>query len=153
MTRADVVIEDADLIVTCAGAAPKRGAAQGDIAALRRASIAGADGTIVFVGPADSLARHVTIAPGAVRLDAPGVSRRHAMIRIADGLPTVEDLRSKNGTFVGERRLERASALQDGDIIGVGPVKVTFRALQPTNTTETQQGPGHGDATFRSRPL
>jgi DNA-binding winged helix-turn-helix (wHTH) protein len=78
----------------------------------------------------------------AILLDAPGVSRRHAMIRIADGVPTIEDLGSKNGTFVGERRVEGASTLKDGDIIGVGPVKVTFRALQPTNTTETQQGRG-----------
>lgn len=74
MTVADFVIEDADLIVTCAGSAPKHGATQGDIAAVRRASIAAANGTIVFVGSADSLHRGVTIAPDAVRMDARGCS-------------------------------------------------------------------------------
>ncbi len=61
-------------IVTCAGSAPKRGASQGDIAAVRRASIAAANGTIVFVGSADSLHREVTIASDAVRMDARGCS-------------------------------------------------------------------------------
>jgi imidazolonepropionase len=74
VTVADFVIEDADLIVTCAGSAPKRGASQGDIAAVRRASIAAANGTIVFVGSADSLHHAVPIASDAVRMDARGCS-------------------------------------------------------------------------------
>ena len=36
-----------------------------------------------------------------ILLDSPGVSRRHAVITIANGSATIEDLGSKNGTFVG----------------------------------------------------
>ena len=43
-----------------------------------------------------------------VYLDSPSVSRRHAMIRIAGRDATIEDLGSRNGTFVGERRIDTA---------------------------------------------
>lgn len=74
MIRADFLVEDADVVATCAGPTPKRGSAQGDIAPLRRASVAAADGRIVFVGPAGSVDRDVMLEPGAVRLDARGCS-------------------------------------------------------------------------------
>jgi len=71
-SRADFLIHDANLVATCAGAAPRRGAAQGDIAPIARASVAASQGTIVFVGPADSLAATVSLDPDAVRIDARG---------------------------------------------------------------------------------
>ncbi|HEX9187711.1 MAG TPA: winged helix-turn-helix domain-containing protein, partial [Vicinamibacteria bacterium] len=37
-----------------------------------------------------------------VRIDAPSVSRRHACIRVDGAQVTIEDLGSKNGTFVGD---------------------------------------------------
>ena len=37
----------------------------------------------------------------AVLLESPTVSRHHARIRIANGVASIEDLDSKNGTFVG----------------------------------------------------
>ena len=72
MIRADFLIEHADLVATCAGPAPRRGAAQGEISPVRDGSIAALRGEIVFVGPADSLGREVTLEPGAVRMDARG---------------------------------------------------------------------------------
>ena len=53
-------------------------------------------------------------------LNSPGVSRRHALIRIAADRATIEDLGSKNGTFVGDERVDGSRSLGDGDIIGVG---------------------------------
>jgi DNA-binding winged helix-turn-helix (wHTH) protein len=46
-----------------------------------------------------------------VTIDAPIVSRRHARIVIADGHASVEDLGSKNGTFVADQRVDAAVAL------------------------------------------
>ena len=40
-------------------------------------------------------------------LNSPGVSRRHALIKISAGRATIEDLGSKNGTFVGDRASRR----------------------------------------------
>jgi len=70
-------------------------------------------------------------------LNSSGVSRRHALIRISAGAATIEDLGSKNGTFVGEQRVEGSRPLADGDIIGVGSVKLTLTVLQTPSSTET----------------
>jgi imidazolonepropionase len=69
---ADFLIENADLVATCAGAAPRRGAAQRDVAAIRGASVAARQGTIVFVGDAGALRAEVALAPDATRIDARG---------------------------------------------------------------------------------
>jgi DNA-binding winged helix-turn-helix (wHTH) protein len=71
-------------------------------------------------------------------LDAPGVSRRHAVSRIFGGAATVEDLGSKNGTFIADRRIESATPLADGDVIRVGPVLVTFKAVAAWGSTHTE---------------
>jgi DNA-binding winged helix-turn-helix (wHTH) protein len=73
-----------------------------------------------------------------IYLDAPGVSRRHALIRIATARATIQDLGSKNGTFVGDQRVDGSRAIGDGDVITVGSVKLTLRALQAPASTETE---------------
>ena len=73
-----------------------------------------------------------------IYLDSPGVSRRHAMITIAAGRATIADLGSKNGTFVGDVRVDGSRLLGDGDIIAVGSVKLTVRVLETPCSTETQ---------------
>ena len=66
------------------------------------------------------------------------ISRRHARITIRDGDATLEDLRSKNGTFLGEERVTSPVALSDGDAIRLGLVHLTFRAAPGSlSTTKT----------------
>ena len=68
----------------------------------------------------------------AIWIDAPGVSRRHARIRVSDvdGRPNavLEDLDSTNGTFVDGVRLTEPVQLKDGDAVGIGEATLTFRA-------------------------
>ena len=71
-------------------------------------------------------------------LDSPGISRRHALIRIAGDEATVEDLGSKNGTFIADRRLDSPTRLVDGDLIRVGSVQLTFNAIRPSASTRTE---------------
>jgi len=71
-------------------------------------------------------------------LDAPDVSRRHAQIRITGDEATIEDLDSKNGTFVSDRRVGSATRLADGDSIRVGSVRLTFTAVRSRGSTETK---------------
>ena len=71
-------------------------------------------------------------------LDSPGISRRHALIRIAGDEATVEDLGSKNGTFVADRRLDSPTRLVDGDLIRVGSVQLTFNAIRTSASTRTE---------------
>ena len=68
-------------------------------------------------------------------VDDPGVSRRHAEIRVTSDGPhlvaTVRDLGSTNGTFVdGERigRGEHGQPLGDGTTLTVGRTRATFRS-------------------------
>ena len=72
MISADFLIEGADLIATCAGPAPRRGAAQREISPLRDGVIAALDGVITYVGPVASLRAHVDVAADATRIDARG---------------------------------------------------------------------------------
>jgi pSer/pThr/pTyr-binding forkhead associated (FHA) protein len=66
------------------------------------------------------------------------VSRRHAIITRVLGRFILFDLESTNGTFVNQRRVERAQ-LKEGDVIRVG--SVTFRFLQkaPPNELTARQ--------------
>jgi DNA-binding winged helix-turn-helix (wHTH) protein len=73
----------------------------------------------------------------AVWIDAPGVSRHHARIRLEGANATLEDLGSKNGTYLGGRRVTAPSGLSDGDQIRLGSVVVTFRIPPPAGSTET----------------
>jgi DNA-binding winged helix-turn-helix (wHTH) protein len=70
-------------------------------------------------------------------LDSQSVSRRHAVIRVSGSGATLEDLGSKNGTFVGSRRIEAPTLLADGDAIKVGAITLTFKIIHTHGVTET----------------
>jgi DNA-binding winged helix-turn-helix (wHTH) protein len=62
-------------------------------------------------------------------LDDESVSRRHAVITVQDEATRVRDLDSTNGTFLNRSPLESAAVLQDGDVLRVGALRLTFRTL------------------------
>jgi predicted component of type VI protein secretion system len=61
-----------------------------------------------------------------ITLDDPLVSRRHAIIRVDDGVPTIEDLGSRNGSYVGAQAVEGKVSLSDGDRIRIGALEMVF---------------------------
>jgi DNA-binding winged helix-turn-helix (wHTH) protein len=74
---------------------------------------------------------------GIILLKSSTVSRRHARIRIeADGA-IVEDLGSKNGTYVNDRRVTSPTPVVDGNQVRIGSLLFTFRLPQTAGTTET----------------
>jgi len=75
-----------------------------------------------------------------VWIDAQSVSRRHARLVVASGLATLEDLGSKNGTFVNGIRLSAPVALRDGDEVRVGAIPMTLRVHAKPDATETATG-------------
>jgi len=75
-------------------------------------------------------------ADAAVRCDAPGVSRYHARIVVSGEGATLEDLGSKNGTYLKRERIASAR-LSDGDEIRIGSACLTFRVQLPLDPTET----------------
>jgi len=62
----------------------------------------------------------------ALRIDADGVSRRHARIVEEGGRFTLEDLGSKNGTYLLERRLRGPTVLEDGNDFRLGRTALVF---------------------------
>jgi DNA-binding winged helix-turn-helix (wHTH) protein len=74
----------------------------------------------------------------AVWLESPTVSRHHARIRVTGMDATIEDLDSKNGTFLRGDRLTGPASLADGDEIGLGSVLVRFRRPEPDVVTATR---------------
>ena len=72
--------------------------------------------------------------------DSTSVSRRHARIVVTRGKALLEDLASKNGTFLGDVRVIEAVSLEDGAVIRLGSLEVTFRWRmgQPSTDTRTQ---------------
>jgi len=75
-----------------------------------------------------------------VWIDAQSVSRRHARVMVASGLATLEDLGSKNGTFVNGVRLGSPVALRDGDELRIGNVPMTLKVYSKPSSTETATG-------------
>jgi DNA-binding winged helix-turn-helix (wHTH) protein len=71
---------------------------------------------------------------GRDTIDAPDVSRRHARIVLAGEAAILEDLGSKNGTWLRGSRLEARAPLEDGDEIHLGRTRVVFRRTRRGTT-------------------
>jgi DNA-binding winged helix-turn-helix (wHTH) protein len=76
----------------------------------------------------------------AAWVDSAGVSRRHARIVVDGATAFLEDLGSKNGTYLNDLRVSRPRRLQDGDEIRIGAVRIVFRAFATPPSTETEAG-------------
>jgi DNA-binding winged helix-turn-helix (wHTH) protein len=76
----------------------------------------------------------------SVWIDMNSVSRRHARITLSDGVATLEDLRSKNGTYLAGRRIDSPVRLKNGDRIKIGAASLVFKSFRKAGTTESQVG-------------
>jgi DNA-binding winged helix-turn-helix (wHTH) protein len=72
-----------------------------------------------------------------IRIDSIDVSRQHARIVIKDSLATIEDLGSKNGTFVAGKAVQGCVELLTGNKIIIGRTSLVFRIVGITGTTQT----------------
>jgi len=76
--------------------------------------------------------------PGChVWLDESGVSRRHARLVLEGDRAWIEDLGSKNGTWVGEDLLQGRRPLSGGEWVQIGPLRLEFRTPSRGADTET----------------
>jgi ABC-type multidrug transport system ATPase subunit/pSer/pThr/pTyr-binding forkhead associated (FHA) protein len=108
--------------------------------------------TLIYQWPAEAMLRHMTrsIAFGAqdqlqigrdadndVVLDAPIVSRFHALVERIGQRYRATDLNSANGTFVNNQRIETATWLKPGDTIRIGPYRFVLGQDQLARFDET----------------
>jgi predicted component of type VI protein secretion system len=71
-------------------------------------------------------------------LDDPLVSRRHALLTVSQDGVTIEDLESRNGVLVNDKRIERVAVVTAGDKILIGSQEMTLvesRGMQAANIT------------------
>jgi pSer/pThr/pTyr-binding forkhead associated (FHA) protein len=84
-------------------------------------------------------------AQATVYIDHPSVSRRHARISIHSARAVLEDLKSRNGTFLDGRHIETPTEIHHGAIIGLGPITLTFMVL-PASASTLPMGDSSGSA-------
>jgi DNA-binding winged helix-turn-helix (wHTH) protein len=89
--------------------------------------------------------------PQAVlRIPSNRVSRQHARLAVSGAHAVLEDMGSRNGTFVRGRRVTAPLELASGDEIFVGSEVITFAVTFPEGSTEEQTAgearPGRGRA-------
>ena len=76
----------------------------------------------------------------AVWINEQSVSRRHARIVVKEDGAWLEDLGSKNGTFVQGRAITQPTCLQDGDEFTLGEVSSPLRYHCTETATTTRTG-------------
>jgi hypothetical protein len=80
-------------------------------------------------------------AANSIALRDPSVSAKHArIVRGADGF-TIEDLGSRNGTFVNSEKLSEKRLLAEGDLVRLGKIMLTFNLasnVQRKQSTERE---------------
>jgi DNA-binding winged helix-turn-helix (wHTH) protein len=94
--------------------------------------------------------REIALSPGENRLgrdeaatvwiDDALVSRRHARIVIDETGAVLEDLGSKNGTYLRGNRIHAPTKLADEDPVTIGPASMIFRVSKQTASTATAVG-------------
>lgn len=72
-----------------------------------------------------------------VAFESTTVSRRHARIVITPQGATLEDLGSKNGTYLRGTRISSPQLLRDGDEIRLGSLRLTVRIVTASQTTRS----------------
>ena len=156
MKKADFVIEHADLVTTCAGPAPRCGRSQGEISPLRDAAVAAHEGRIVFVGAQATLADHVALLDGVVRVDArgctvaPGFVDAHTHVVYAgdrrDELrqrlagATYAEIAAKGGGILQTVRATRTTS--EDELVALARVRLDEMAACGTTTCEAKSGYG-----------
>lgn len=153
---ADLLIHDADLVATCAGPGPRAGAAQNDISSIARGSVAGFEGRIVAVGPADECDRVVTLTPTAQVIDARGCTiipglidphthlvfggdRREELRRRLGGA-TYAEIAADGGGIV--RTVAATRAASGHELIEGGRTRLAEMLAFGTTTAEAKSGYG-----------
>ena len=80
------------------------------------------------------------VEEGAVFVDAASVSRRHARIVLEGDSATIEDLGSRNGTWLGTRRLTGPTPLENGASFRLGSALLEFRGAAPIGSIPSLAG-------------
>lgn len=105
-------------------------------------------GTEFLLGPANTLGRD---PENTIQVLDEKISRHHAVLRRSDGVWTLQDLGSRNGTYLGSERLSGAQELQGGEEIHLGDT--VFRFEMGFTASGATSLPGEGGRPAPPEPL
>ena len=129
---ADFILRHAQPLLTCAGPAPRIGAALAQVASIDDGALAAREGRLLFVGPTEVCDRLVEHAPDAVVMDASGCTV----------LPGFVDSHT-HVVFAGDRRDElrrRLAGASYAEIAaGGGGILETVRATRAASVDELME--------------
>ena len=154
--QADFLIDNADLVATCAGPAPRRGSAQRDINGIPNASVAGFEGRIVFVGSATDASKTVTLTANAQVIEGVGCTvvpgfvdphthlvfagdRRDELRRRLAGA-TYAEIAASGGGIVKTVTATRAAS--EHDLVNLARKRLDEMLAYGTTTAEAKSGYG-----------
>lgn len=66
-----------------------------------------------------------------LRIPSADVSRRHCILRLLEGILSIEDLGSMNGSYLNGERIIGLRNVRDGDKLEIGPVTFAVHYYQP----------------------
>ncbi|MEJ0100888.1 MAG: FHA domain-containing protein [Pseudomonadota bacterium] len=78
------------------------------------------------------------------------ISQRHASITVNGEMALIQDLGSTNGTYIREKRVERAACLQDGDRFRLHETEFEFRTTRREGASDGSARTAVGRATAPS---
>jgi hypothetical protein len=78
-------------------------------------------------------------AANAIALRDPSVSAKHARIVRGAGGFTIEDLGSRNGTYVNSEKLSEKRLLADGDLVRLGKIILTFNLASNVKRSQSTE--------------
>ena len=72
------------------------------------------------------------------------ISRKHCVLRIEGEIVSIEDLKSRNGVYINDDRIDEKSPLSTGDRLKIGKLlfEVKIRSKSPQTGAETISGSG-----------
>jgi DNA-binding winged helix-turn-helix (wHTH) protein len=110
-------------------------------ASRAKARLVTSSGELPLIEGATTLGRDTPI----LSLDD-AVSREHARVLVTGDRVTIEDLGSKNGTYVGGKRIAHSVDLADGDEITIGRTHIILRTKSDPGSTVTLHAPSKESA-------
>ena len=75
----------------------------------------------------------------SVRIDSGSISRHHARITVSPSGVTLEDLDSKNGTYIDGVKLTGAASIHEGQTIVLGDASILFRRSRGSSTVTSSR--------------
>lgn len=86
-----------------------------------------------------------------LRAGSDAISRKHCELKVTEAGVTVQDLGSRNGTYVNDERIEGVQPLNNGDRLRIGPLEFRYEAEGELKKSKAPKVESAAEAVERSK--